>query len=658
MRTSLSFVWIGIAFVLLGANPAHADLVVASPDGNVSVTLAESAAGPTYEVSFRGKPVLAPSSLGFILGDVSWPVPMQSVSIGVPTRTQVDRTYELVVGKVRAVREQFNEITVDLRAKGDGAGVTQLIVRAYDDGVAFRYKAMPPPDVPVPPITELTSFNFPANYDCWGINLGSFTTSHEGEFDKLNASKIRAFHRYDVPLVCKTGKGASFAIAEADVQDYGALYLSGRLDGALGVAATTPPRVPGPPIAVDRSPGAEVVSPWRVVMVGHSTGALIESSLITSLSPPSEIADTSWIKPGKASWDWWNGYVVSGVAKPGVNNDTARRFIDFSHEVGLEYMLLDAGWYQGSSVFGLAPGVDLTRSTPEIDVPGLVKYGRTRNVGLWVWMQWKDLDRQMPEAMAQFEKWGVKGIKIDFMDRDDQDMIAFYRRTVKLAAKHRLMVDFHGATHPTGLRRTYPNLMTQEGVFGAEMNKYSARVTATHNVTIPYTRMLLGPMDYTPGGFLNVKPEDFVIRERLPMVKTTRGQALAMYVVYESPFASVSDSPEIYKGQAGIDFIAQVPASWDETRFIAGEIAEYVVLARRRGDTWYIGAMTNEEARTIEVPLRFLGKGSFDAEIQEDGAAPTDLKQRRGRVAAGDTMTLVLAGSGGAVAKISQRVAR
>lgn len=643
----------GLALASLGAAQA-ADTVVTSPNQRITVTISQSADGPAYSVAFDGKPVLAPSPLGFILGDVAWPIPMQSVIVEAAARAQVDRSYELVVGKTRFVRDRYHELTLNLRNKrGSAKDPVKVIVRAYDDGMAFRYVVPSRMGAPKPRITELSGFNFPSDYQCWGLNLGSFNTGHEGEYDPVNISKIRSFNRFDAPLVCKTGNGASLAIAEADVRDYGALYLSGRLDGGLGVAVVTAPRVSGPPVAVDRAPGTDVVSPWRVVMVGPSTGSLIESSILSNLNPPTAIKDTSWIKPGKASWDWWNDYAVSGVAKPGVNNETAKRFIDFSHQAGLEYMLLDAGWYQGSSVYGLTAGVDLTKSIPAIDIPALVEYGRQRNVGLWVWMQWKDIDRQMPEALAQFEKWGVKGIKVDFMDRDDQDMVAFYHRLVQMAADHHLMVNLHGAFHPFGLQRTFPNLMTQEGVFGAEMNKYTARVTATHNVTIPYTRMLLGPMDYTPGGFRNVKAADFVVREHLPLVMTTRGQGLAMYVVYESPFACVADAPDAYKDKSGLEFIARVPTSWDETRFIGGDIGEYVAIARRKGDTWYVGAMTNEAARTVQVSLGFLGAGAFDATIQEDGDMPTELRARQAQVTSTGTMTLTLAGSGGAVARIT-----
>jgi alpha-glucosidase len=282
----------------------------------------------------------------------------------------------------------------------------------------------------------------------------------------------------------------------------------------------------------------------------------------------------------------------------------------------------------------------------------LVKYARDRNVGLLLWVQWKLLDRQLDAALAQYEKWGIKGIKVDFMDRNDQQMVDYYHRVMAKAANHKLMVNMHGAYPPTGLIRTYPNYVTQEGVLGAEYNKWSKRVTASHNVTLAYTRNLLGPMDYTPGGFRNASPERFKISNSPPMVQTTRGQALAMFVVYDSPLQMVADSPDVYEKADGFEFIKNVPTMWDETRFVAGEIAEYVVVARRKGTEWYVGALNNEQPRTIEVPLSFLSTGRYNLSSWEDGATPTALKKDSQKVSASNSLKMTLAGSGGAVARL------
>jgi len=287
-------------------------------------------------------------------------------------------------------------------------------------------------------------------------------------------------------------------------------------------------------------------------------------------------------------------------------------------------------------------------------MPELVRYAAGKKVDILLWVQWDLLDPKLTEALDLYAKWGVKGVKIDFMDRDDQDMVDFFHRVVEETAKRHMMVDMHAAYHPTGLNRTYPNFMTQEGVMGAEYNKWSNAIDSRHNVTIPFTRMVLGPIDYTPGGFRNVAPKDFTFRWPHPMVQTTRGQQIAMFVVYESPLQSVADGPEMYKDAAGFDFIKAVPADWDETRFIAGDIGDYVVLARRKGKDWFVGAMTNEAGRTVQVPLTFLGEGRFKADVWQDGPKPTDIgKTQRAALKKTDTVTLRLAANGGGTIHLS-----
>ncbi|WP_428312928.1 glycoside hydrolase family 97 catalytic domain-containing protein [Hydrocarboniphaga sp.] len=631
---------------------AHAgELQLRSPDGAVAFNFSDAGGQPRYAVSFKGKAVLAPSPIGLDLdkgGEMSTRLRVEGSA-----RSSVDRTYQLIVGKTSTVRERYNELSIDLREAGENPRRLQLIARAYDDGVAFRYRLPQQPGLDAVMIRgELTRFDFPADYGCWGLNLGRFGTSHEGEFDPVRASRMREFNLFDAPLVCTTGS-ASFAITEADLRDYAGMYLTGRGDGGLGAAIKLSPRLDDPTVAVKTRIGSDVWSPWRVLMLADNAGKLIESNLITSLNPPTQIQDTSWIKPGKSAWDWWNGPVVSGVDKPGMNNETIRRFIDFAAEAKLQYMLIDEGWYAGAGGAGVVkPGVDVTRTVAEIDMPALVAYAAERQVGLWVWLNWKALNAQMDEALERYQSWGIKGIKVDFMDRDDQEMVDFYHRLLKKTAEHHLMVDLHGAYHPTGLIRSYPHYLTQEGVLGAENNKWSRRITATHNVMLAYTRMLLGPMDYMPGGFRHVRPEDFNSQFTLPRVMTTRGQALAMYVVYDSPFACVSDSPDAYKGQPGFDFISAVPTNWDETRVLAGDIGEYIVIARRKGPDWYVGAMNNEHGRSVKIPLDFLGEGSFAATVYEDGKAVDQLKIVRNTVDRHHSIRLTMAGSGGGAIRL------
>jgi alpha-glucosidase len=637
-----------------GAASLAAEHTLTSPDKSLVIKVSDTAGQARYAVSRKGETILAPSGLGLVLdqgGRLSYGLTLTGA-----TPTTVDQTYDLVVGKARTVRDHYNELTVDFAEPGATGRKLKVVFRAYNDGVAFRYVL---PDQPalagVSIRNEETIFDFAADYRCWALNLGKFGTSHEGEYDPVKASHFREHNLLELPVVCQTDGGTSFAIAEADLKNYAGLYLTGRGDGGLGLQGKLSPRLDDPKTAVRTRIGTDTVSSWRVVMVGDTPGDLVSSNLMTSLNPPTALADTSWIKPGKAAWDWWNGLVAPGVEKSGMNTATMKAFIDFAAANKLEYMLIDDGWYVGSGQApAILPGTDITRTIPEIDLPGLIAYGAQKGVGIMVWVHWKALDDQMDEGLAAYEKLGIKGIKVDFMDRNDQQIVDYYHRLLTKAGQHRLMVDLHGAYRPTGLVRTYPHYMTQEGVLGAEYNKWSARITATHNVTLPFTRMLLGPMDYTPGGFRNVTPEAFKSQFTLPVVKTTRGQALAMYVVYDSPLTMVSDSPVTYAASpTGLDFISAVPTTWDETRVLSGEIGQFIVMARRKGADWYVGAMSNEAGRTVKVPLSFLGAGAFDADIRQDGAAPTDLVQSARKVVAKDTLTLKLAPSGGGVVRLS-----
>ncbi|WP_343615786.1 glycoside hydrolase family 97 protein [Novosphingobium sp.] len=654
-----------LAGLVLMASPAAAQtaLGVTSPDGHTRLTVSAEA-GLHYTVDHDGAPVLAESPMGLFTSQGS--IGGEAVTVLASEATSVNDSYAPLAGKASQVADRYNQLTLHLQRRKDDVRF-DVVLRAYDDGVAFRFV------VPgqarfqnLDVFWETTGFYFPADYGCWGANAGKFENSHETEFSAFKASAMWGFHLYDAPLVCKTGKGqTTFALLEADKRDYAGAYYTRRGDYGLGVNVGLTPRVDNARdtgtfgAAVHASlVDAPLTTPWRVVMIGDRPGKLIESSLVQLLATPSRIADTSWIKPGKSAWDWWNGWAVN-VPDAGINTASYKAYIDFATSMGLDYILIDEGWYKGSSE-GARPA-DVTVPIAAMDMPGIVKYGAERHVGVWVWLQWKQLERQMDAALALYEAWGIKGIKVDFMDRNDQQMVAFYHELLSKAAAHHLMVDLHGAYPPDGLARTWPNFLTQEGVLGAEYNKFGTRITATHNVTLPFTRMLLGPMDYTPGGFHALPPAEMARQHRSPrpFVQTTRGQALAMYVVYDSPLVMLADSPDSYIDAAGklapgADFLKQVPTSWDETRFLAGEVGEYIVLARRKGDTWYIGAMTNEQARTIRVPLDMLEKGRrWSVRTWQDGAGMNDLRTASATMASGAGLTLKLAASGGAAVTIS-----
>jgi alpha-glucosidase len=628
-------------------------VTVRSPDTKVVLKLAQNGAGQlSYSIERNGETLIAPSALRLRLaeGDVS------SIDARQANPRSIQQVRKLVATKAREARDDFNEVTIVTAPSSRAVRTLHWVFRVYDDGVAFRFRV--PGDAGLSTLAvagEDTEFTFGADYDCHGFNVGRVDSSHEGEFDPIKASRIREHNLYDLPLVCRTGKNA-FAIGEANLVDYGGLYLGGRGDGRPGVQTRVSRRLDDRALIARTTVGVEGAgSPWRVIMLGDRLGSLIESNLIGNLNPDAAF-DTSWIRAGKTAWDWWSGPYLPPPDKGGTDMPTIKRYVDFAGKSGFEYMMIDEGWCLNSGQGGRAPDdADVTKAKADIDMPALVAYAAKKNVRLWLWVQWSLLDRQMDAALAQYEKWGIAGIKVDFMDRNDQQMVDYYHKLMRKAAEHKLLVDMHGAYPPAGLNRTWPNYLTQEGIMGAEYNKWSRRVTATHNVSLAFTRMLLGPVDYTPGGFRNATPASFEVVNSPPQVQTTRGHGLAMFVVYESPFQMVADSPDVYENAAGFDFVKAVPTAWDETRFLAGDIDDYVVVARRKGKEWYVGAMGTEKPREISLPLDFLGEGKFRAKIYEDGAGPTALNESTREVTKVDTLSLKLAASGGAAVRVVPR---
>jgi alpha-glucosidase len=628
---------------------------VRSLDGNVSVTFSLDASGaPAYSVAYKGRTVVSPSTLGLELRQGG--LLSRGMEVGSASSRGYEATYALAVGKTSRVRERYRELTILLRERSGMRRRLQLIFRAYDDGAAFRYVMPEQAGLEQLDIDEEKSeFRFPADYRCWAMQLNTFHSNYETEFESTSVGQLKPGAITGLPLTIQTDGGATLAIAEAGLKDYAGMYLQGIEGASNALVSRLSPHSNGDGLSV--SGRAPLATPWRVLMLGDTPGRLIESTIILSLNDPPAFKDTSWIRPGKAAWDWWSGQLAEGVAKPGMNDATMKHYIDFASELGLEYMLVDAGWYTRVAWGeGADLKADITKTVPEIDLPGLVAYARGRGVGLILWLHWIPARDQMDRAFPFYERLGIKGVKIDFMDRDDQEMVAFYHQVLSKAAEHHLVVDLHGAYKPTGLVRTYPNYLSQEGVLGAEYNKWSARVTATHNVTLAFTRMLVGPMDYTPGGFRNVTPAKFKPRDKGPLVMTTRAQQLAMYVVYESPLQMVADAPGAYRGQPGAEFLRAVPTSWDETRVLEGVIGESIVVARRRGREWFVGALTNEQPRTIHVPLRFLGRGAYTLNAFADGSDaandPKQLSVSTSRVRAGGILTLRLAPSGGYAAHL------
>ena len=638
-----------------GARAADA-LSVTSPDGNLVVSFAlKSNPQPYlpgmrayYRITYRGVAVLTDSPLGLDFDGAS-PLDHDFEIIDTDQHSHAD-AWTNPFGAQRNIPDHYNQLRISLHEKQSRGRRVDLIFRAYNEGAAFRYFLPQQPALEkFTLLAEYTGFYFAREASAFALNLGRFNTSNEGEFGPTKLNLIKPSSIINLPLLVEIPGGPWVGLLEADLTDYAGMYVGGvpGIENAL-VSRLSPSRDRMDQAVVGSTPKT---SPWRVLLINDRPGGLIESNyLILNLSAPSVLADTSWIMPGKAAWDWWSGSFARNVTfKPGMNTATMEHYVDFAAGHHLEYMLVDAGWYPEKDYTN--PG-DILSYVPEVNVPEIIAHAKQKGVKVLLWVYWGAMDKQMDEALDLYAKWGAAGIKVDFMDHDDQPMVNFYERLVRKAAEHHLVVDLHGAYKPTGLRRTYPNLLTREGVMGMEYSKWSDRVTPEHDVTLPFTRMLAGPMDYTPGCFNNATREQFKPRNLEPMCQGTRAHQLAMYAVFESPLVMLSDYPEDYDHNPGMEFLDKVPTVWDETKVLNGEPARYVTIGRRHGDTWYLGAMTNWDARDLDVPLSFLGAGEYEAQIFADGAdadkVATSLTISRRKVKTGEKLTLHLAPGGGA----------
>lgn len=638
-------------------------VVLLSPDENITVSVmtggGKNGNELTYSVMFGETAVIRGGSLGInFAGSGSFGTNLNITSV---KRSSGQETYKMQYGKQMPIQNRYTEMTLSLT--DESRRTMDLVFRAYDDGVAFRY-LIPRQDMSndITIAGERTTFRFDGDYTYWGMHVPNYTTSYEYNYTNTSLSQFEADSLAVLPFLVKVSDTAWAGVTEAALIDYAGMYVRGDDDDPYNLASQLSPLPDEPDIAVKAA--APHKTPWRVIMLGDHPGRLIESNIIVNLNPPPTM-NMSWVKPGKTAWDWWSGQIVEGMGFEGaMDNRTMKYYIDFAAETGLEYMLIDAGWYQNNGADWRDyekirdPVNDITKPIPEIDPPGLVKYANERGVDIILWIHWIPTIRQMDEAFPLYESWGVKGVKIDFMDRDDQEMVNMYHRMVKTAAEHHLVIDFHGAYKPTGIRRTWPNLITREGVLGLEFVKFESYMRASspeHDCTIPFTRMLAGPMDFTQGGFTNATRDQFVSRNSRPMTKGTRCHQLALYVVFESPLQMLPDHPANYRGAPGIEFLKAVPTTWDDTNVLNGAVGDFVTIARKNGSEWYLGSITDWTPRTLDVPLDFLGSGTWTAEIWADGADSDtnaeSVAMKTVTVTAGQSLTIDMGPGGGFAAR-------
>ena len=655
--------FIAAALIAIGAMAAPKTYDLVSPDGRLKVGI-KTGNGICYTLQHDSDVLLEDSYIGLYLTDgTSFG---ENAKVTGTSRRNVNEIHETVLYKKAQVEDSFNELT--LRFKN-----FSLIFRAYDDGMAYRFVSRMKKPFTVK--DELASFNFAEDWNMWAAYVCQHTetlesqyyNSFENQYSYTPVSEWNKDRMAFLPLMVDGPHGKKIVITEADLMNYPGMYLYNG-DGGSDIAA----RFAGYPDEVkqgghnnlqmevqSRKPfiaecGAAEVFPWRIIAVSENDLQMADNDMVYRLATPADPeADWSWVKPGKVAWDWWNAWNIRGVDfVSGINNDTYKYYIDFASANGIEYVILDEGW----SVNGAA---DLFQVVPEIDLEMLIAYASERNVGLILWAGYWAFDRDMEKVCEHYSKMGIKGFKIDFMDHDDQYMVDFHRRAAETAAKYHMMVDFHGTYKPTGLHRTYPNVVNYEGVHGLEQMKWSPASVdqVTYDVTVPYIRMMAGPMDYTQGAMRNATRSNYHPVNDEPMSQGTRCRQLAEYVIFDSPLNMLCDSPSNYmKETECLEFIAEIPTVWDETRGLCGKVGEYIAMARRSGDTWYVGGLTDWNARELTIDLSFLPEGDHEIVLYRDGAnayrAASDYKKETIKLPADGKLTVCLAPGGGFAAVI------
>jgi len=641
---------------------AQKDFTITSPDGGLQLRV-DAGAQLQWSVNHQGQAIIAPSSISLtlqteeVLGD--HPKIRTPLSVGAKFE-KINEKITALNYKKQVVEDKYNQLT--LNCKGDYG----VIFRLFNDGVAYRFFTKKKDSIIIK--SEEANFNFTDDdsayiaYSNDPHNKDKYQCSFENTYQHIKLSQFVKDTVAFAPVLVELANNKKAVITEADLEEYPGMFLAkGKTQSSLSgdfapyvLADLQNERNPVQALVTKRADYIAKTNgtrnfPWRIVIISTSDKELLNNDMVYRLASPSRTGDVSWIKPGKVAWDWWNDWNISQVDfRAGINTATYKYYADFASANHIEYILLDEGWSNDR---------DIMEIVPEIDLQQIIDYAKQKNVGVWLWMGSYPLDQKMEEAFSKYSKMGVKGFKIDFMDRDDQNMVQYYYRVAKTAAAHHIMVDFHGAYKPTGLQRTYPNIVNVEGVHGMEQLKWSNPDMPKFDVTIPFIRMVAGFMDYTPGAMRNANKQDFRPNFSMPMSQGTRCHQLAMYVIYEAPFEMLSDNPTAYiHERESVNFISAVPTTFDETVPLDGKVSEFAAIARRKGDSWYVGAMTNWNARDITIDLSFLKQGKYEAEIFKDGINAdrdaTDYKREVIKISNGQKLNVHLSTGGGWAARI------
>ncbi len=637
-------------FLLLAQNKI---VELSSPDKNIDFSFYLKEKIPVYNVSFNNQKLIGDSELSLDFKDSGHFG--TGLKIKKVINSRKDENYSLVVGKAKNVRNNYAETKITLAEEKSPYREIILVARAYNDAVAFRYEFPKQKSWENYEMTdENSTFNFVENPMVNTLFRKDYTTSHEGLYSKISLDSLKNDTLMDMPVLFEL-KNSYVSITEAVLLDYAGMYLSKTKNGSLTSKLSPLPNQNEIKVKA-RLPHR---SPWRVIMIADKVGKMIESNILTNLCEPSKIKDWSWLKSGKSTFTWWNGDVLKDVDfEVGLNYETHKYYIDFCAANNIDFHSIvsfgDTAWYQGETkgFNPSSPDADVTKPVESLEMERLAEYSRKMGVGLRVWVNWKSLEGKIDEAFSLYEKWNIKGLMVDFMDRDDQEMVKFVEEVLQKAAKYHLHIQFHGAYKPTGLSRMYPNELTKEGVLNLEVSKWNADVDPEHNLMVPFTRMLAGPMDYHAGGFRSLTRDEFdPSKTKEPFVLGTRCHHLAMPVVYESYLQLLCDYPKAYKDQLGFEFLTQVPTTWDAVKVLNAQIGDYISIARKKDNDWYIGTMNDWTPRELKIDLDFLPKGTFLADIYDDASdadvEPNHLTKRTIEVTNKSVITANLASGGG-----------
>jgi len=634
---------------------------ILSPDGKLkaSVTIGNDI---TYTLSHETTAVLSSSPISMTLesGEVFGKTP-KGVKV---KKSSVNRTVASPFYKKAEVKEHYNELTLSF------IGGYGLIFRAYNDGLAYRFVTNRKGNITI--TSEEFILNFPQDFKAYAPYMSEkkptleeqMFNSFENGYVYEQITKLENGRLIFLPLLVDLDAGKKLCVTEVDLWNFPGSFMinNSQKPSFTSVQARYPSKTEPRnnsyfPLErhsyIAKTTGTREF-PWRVMIVAEDDAALLNSDMVYKIAEPSRIADPSWIKPGKAIWDWWHATALTGVDfRSGMNTETFKHYVDFAAKNGLEYVLVDAGWAINSDniLAGVRQGMDFEE---------LVSYGKQKGIGILAWMGYRAFHHDMDNVAKHFSGLGIKGFKIDFQDRDDQEISEYVYNAAEICAKYKLLIDFHGIHKPTGLQRTWPNVINYEGVMGLEWAKFGDEKVldlVTYDVTMPFIRMKAGPVDYTPGAMRNATKQNFRIVSSEPMSQGTRCRQLATYIVFEAPLAMVSDRPSAYKKEPEcMNFIAGVPTVWDQSVALENKVSEYVSIARKKNNDWYIGAMTNWDARELTLDLSFLGEGDYKAEIFSDGAnanrIASDYKKEIVSVPANRKLTVKMAPGGGFVAKI------